>query len=132
MKRGKRVLVVDDDESIRDFLAMALTDDGYDVTTADEGQSALETARRWDPALILLDMRMGGMDGWSFARAYRKTSKRRAPILVVTAARDAAVYAAQIQADAFLAKPFELRDLLGLVARLSGAARPSPDSASSS
>ena len=132
MKRGKRVLVVDDDESIRDFLAMALRDDGYDVTTADEGQSALDVARRWDPALILLDMRMGGMDGWGFARAYRKTSKRRAPILVVTAARDAAVYAAQIQADAFLAKPFELRDLLGLVARLAGVIRPSPDSASSS
>jgi DNA-binding response OmpR family regulator len=123
MKRGKRVLIVDDDESIRDFLAMALTDDGYDVATADEGQRALDVARRWDPALILLDMRMGGLDGWGFARAYRRSSRRRAPILVVTAARDAAVYAAQIQADAFLAKPFELRDLLGLVARLSGVAR---------
>ena len=120
MKRGKRVLIVDDDESIRDFLAMALSDDGYDVATAEEGQRALDVARRWDPALILLDMRMGGMDGWGFARAYRRVSRRRAPILVVTAARDAAVYAAQIEADAFLAKPFELRDLLGLVARLSG------------
>jgi DNA-binding response OmpR family regulator len=128
MKRGKRVLIVDDDESIRDFLAMALSDDGYDVATAEEGQRALDVARRWDPALILLDMRMGGMDGWGFARAYRKASRRRAPILVVTAARDAAVYAAQIEADAFLAKPFELRDLLGLVARLSGVSPPSPSS----
>ena len=128
MKRGKRVLIVDDDESIRDFLAMALTDDGYDVATAEEGQRALDVARRWDPALILLDMRMGGMDGWGFARAYRRVSRRRAPILVVTAARDAAVYAAQIEADAFLAKPFELRDLLGLVARLSGVSPPSPSS----
>jgi len=117
MKRGKRILVVDDDDSIRDFIAMALTDDGYDVATAGEGQRALEVARDWEPGLVLLDMRMPGMDGWSFARAYR-AEPRRAPILVVTAARDAALYAAEIQADAFLAKPFDLHDLLGLVERL--------------
>jgi CheY-like chemotaxis protein len=120
MKSGRRVLIVDDDDSIREFISMALTDDGYEVATAEEGLQALALARSWKPTLILLDMRMAGMDGWSFARAYREVPGRRAPILVVTAARDAATYAAEIEADAFLAKPFELRDLLNLVARLAG------------
>jgi DNA-binding response OmpR family regulator len=113
----KRILVVDDDESIREFVEMALTDDGYEVATAADGADALEVLKDFDAALILLDMRMAGMDGWSFARAY-KDLPDRAPILVLTAARDAAVSAAEIEADAFLAKPFELRQLLGLVARL--------------
>ena len=117
MTGGKRVLVVDDDESIREFVEMALTDDGYDVATADDGASALEVLKDFAPEVILLDMRMAGMDGWSFARAYKELPDR-APILVLTAARDAALSAADIEADAFLAKPFELRDLLGLVARL--------------
>ena len=120
MKSGRRVLIVDDDDSIREFISMALTDDGYEVATAEEGLRALDLARSWKPTLILLDMRMAGMDGWSFARAYRDVPGGRAPILVLTAARDAAMYAAEIEADAFLAKPFELRDLLNLVARLAG------------
>lgn len=120
MSSGRRVLIVDDDDSIREFISMALTDDGYEVATAEEGLQALDLARSWKPTLILLDMRMAGMDGWSFARAYRDVPGRRAPILVLTAARDAAAYAAEIEADAFLAKPFELRDLLNLVARLAG------------
>jgi DNA-binding response OmpR family regulator len=115
--QGKRVLVVDDDESIRDFVEMALTDDGYVVATAADGARALEVLKDFDAAVILLDMRMAGMDGWSFARAYKELPDR-APILVLTAARDAALSAADIEADAFLAKPFELRDLLGLVKRL--------------
>ena len=117
MRTGKRILVVDDDESIREFVEMALTDDGYEVATAADGAGALAVLEGFDASLILLDMRMAGMDGWSFAEAYKRIPGR-APILVLTAARDAAVSAAEIEADAFLAKPFELRQLLGLVARL--------------
>jgi two-component system, chemotaxis family, chemotaxis protein CheY len=111
-----RILVVDDDESIRQFISMALADRGYDVIQAEHGQAALECIKVVTPDLILLDMRMPVMDGWAFAKAYRETPPPHAPIVVVTAARDAAQYAAQIAADAFLAKPFDLKSLRQVVA----------------
>ena len=120
MKTARRVLVVDDDDSIRDFIELALSDHGYEVKTAAEGAAALKTAARFHPHLILLDMRMSGMDGWKFARAYRKTPGEHARIAVLTAARSAAEPAAEIEADAYLAKPFDLADLLKLVEKLTG------------
>ncbi len=130
MSKAPRVLVVDDDESIRQFIELALSDDGYDVTCAAEGGAALELATSAPPNLILLDMRMPGMDGWRFAQAYRKTPRPHAPIVVLTAARDAAEYAAQIKADGYLAKPFDLADLMRLVKRFAHAGvdsgRPGP------
>jgi two-component system phosphate regulon response regulator OmpR len=115
----RRVLVVDDDDGIRDFVRMALSDDGYDVATAADGAEAIETARGFEPHLVVLDVRMVGMDGVEFARAYRDVPGR-APILVFTAARDPETTAREMGADAFLAKPFELKEFLELVARLSG------------
>ena len=114
---SRRVLVVDDEVSIREFVELFLTGEGYQVTTAGHGADALEAAERWQPAVILLDMRMPVMDGWEFARAYRGRPGPHAPIVVVTAARDAAESAGQIQADGYLAKPFDLEALLALVGR---------------
>lgn len=117
------VLVVDDDDSIREFVSVALTDEGYEVLTAEDGAAALETVQRRQPGVILLDMRMPVMDGWEFARAYRAFPDPHVPIVVVTAARDAADRAAQIQADGYLAKPFDLDDLLAIVERFVGGVR---------
>lgn len=112
---GGRVLVVDDDEGIREFVGMALADEGYEVVLASHGADALELARQHPPAIILLDMRMPIMDGWEFARTYRQRPGPHAPIIVITAARDADERAAQIAAEAVLAKPFQLADLLSVV-----------------
>lgn len=114
----ERVLVVDDDDSIRDFVAAALAYEGYEVVSAENGEAALGAIDRGrGVAVILLDMRMPVMDGWEFARVYRERPGPHAPIIVLTAARDAADYAAQIQADGFLAKPFDLDALIRTVAR---------------
>jgi CheY-like chemotaxis protein len=118
MQASKRVLVVDDDAAIRDTVADALLDEGYQVLTAANGRAALEVVARTVPRLILLDMRMPIMDGWEFARAYRELPGPHAPIVVITAARDAGDRAAQIEADDYLAKPFDLDDLLAVVSRL--------------
>ena len=118
MNTPARILVVDDDPSIRQFIAMALSDQGYEVVSAENGQAALQVIARQLPRLILLDMRMPVMDGWAFSRAYRLTPGPHAAIVVLTAARDASAYAAEIAADAFLAKPFALAALLGLVRQL--------------
>jgi two-component system, chemotaxis family, chemotaxis protein CheY len=112
------VLVVEDDDEIRDFVALLLEGEGYAVRTARNGAEALDVVRDNAPRLILLDMRMPVMDGWGFARAYRTQPGPHAPILVMTAARDAAQRAHEIQADAYLAKPFDLDDLMSLVDRL--------------
>lgn len=117
MRESGPVLVVDDDETIRDLVRMALAGEGYEVLTARNGQEALDQIRDLEPALILLDMRMPVLDGWEFASKYRSTARESAPIVVLTAASDAAHSAADIQADGHLAKPFDLYELFDLVAR---------------
>jgi two-component system chemotaxis response regulator CheY len=112
-----RILVVDDDTSIRSFVEMALDSEGYAVATAMNGAQALAVTGEIQPDLILLDMRMPIMDGWTFARAYRDKPGPHAPIVVITAATDAGERAAEIQADGYLGKPFDLDELLGLVLR---------------
>src|SRR5215469_2097021 len=110
----ERVLVVDDQQDIRDFISFVLQGEGYCVLTADNGAVALEQVARKPIDVVLLDMGMPVMDGWAFARAYRERPGPHVPIVVLTAAHDAATRAAQIQADAYLGKPFELDDLLSV------------------
>ena len=114
---AEHVLVVEDQRDIRDFVAFVLENEGYRVSTADNGAVALEHVAREHVDVVLLDMRMPVMDGWAFAQAYREQPGPHAPIVVLTAAQDAASRAAQIQADDYLGKPFELDDLLNVVAR---------------
>jgi CheY-like chemotaxis protein len=114
----RRVLVVDDDDTIRELLELTLGDAGYEVGSAAEGGAALELVERLKPHLILLDLRMPGVDGRGFAAAYRARPGRHAPIAVVTAMRDPARAATAIGAQGFVAKPFDLGELLNLVARL--------------
>ena len=111
------ILVVEDDLAILSTIADTLAFEGYPVVTADQGATALDVVRRQPVALILLDMKMPVMDGWAFARAYQSEPIRHAPIVVLTAARDAAEWAAEIEATAYLAKPFELDALLALIDR---------------
>ena len=109
------ILVVEDDEEIRDFLTLVLEGEGYAVRTAPNGAVALQLIDERPPELILLDMRMPVMNGWTFVSTYRGRPGPRAPILVLTAARDAEQTAREVQADGYLGKPFNLDDLLQLV-----------------
>ena len=107
--------MVDDDHDIAELVRLALTDEGYEVVIASNGSAALRAMQTMPFDLILLDMRMPMMDGWEFAREYQAGPEPRPPVIVVTAARDAAERAAEIQADGFIAKPFSLEELLGVV-----------------
>lgn len=108
------ILVVDDDEAILDIVADVLRFEGYPVETAIDGVVALEVVERERPALVLLDMRMPRLDGWGFARTLRERGIEL-PILVMTAARDAAGWAQEIGAQGYLAKPFDIDELLDAV-----------------
>ena len=117
MTRAARILVVEDDENIRELVDVILSGAGYEVVTAPDGAAALQAVGSARPDLVLLDMRMPIMDGWEFARQYRARPEPPAPIVVLTAARDAAARAAEIHADGFLGKPFDVESLLSLVSQ---------------
>ena len=111
-----RVLIVDDEADIRATVSAMLEIEGYDVDEAANGVDALHAIERREPDLILLDMRMPVLDGWGFERELRRRG-HRTPIVVMTAARDAARWAAEIAASAFVAKPFGFDDLITAVER---------------
>lgn len=118
--RGGSILVVEDDPDLLSLMEMILVEAGRRVRTAAEGGAALERAKEEMPALILLDMRMPGMNGWDFAREFRARHGAASPIVVVTAAENARRRAEEIGADAWLAKPFDIDDVLALVERFLG------------
>jgi two-component system, chemotaxis family, chemotaxis protein CheY len=116
------VLIVDDDPDMLDLVADALDRKGYRTMKAWNGEEALQLVAETEPQLVLLDMRMPVMDGWEFAHAFRERFGRRIPIVVVTAAEDSRLRAAEIGANADLGKPFELARLYEVVADTVGPA----------
>lgn len=105
------ILVVDDQSSVRQLLQEYLTEQGFRVITASDGQTALFTARHEDPDLILLDIMMPKMDGYQFLRVYRQ--ERQTPIIIITAREEEtdAVLGLDLGADDYVVKPFRLREL---------------------
>jgi two-component system chemotaxis response regulator CheY len=115
---AERILIVDDDESIRQIVRMCLTDEGYQVWEAPNGQVALNRLAEVQPSLILLDLRMPVMDGWEFAQRYSELPGPHAPIVAFVAALNAEQECANLDAAGVIAKPFDLDDLLRSVRSL--------------
>jgi len=122
---GERILLVDDDESIRQVVSLFLTDEGYAIAQAGNGQAALDLLDEFRPEIILLDLRMPVMDGWEFVRTYRKLPGPHVPIIAFVAALRAEQERDEIGAIGLLAKPFDLEELLGAV-ELAGRATVGP------
>ena len=113
---SKRVLVVDDDRAIRGFVAEALMDEGYEVKTAGDGREALAVSRDWHPDLIVLDLMMPVMDGWTFrARQRQVDALADVPVVVTSAATTLRTCQQVLEPCVLLAKPFELDELLGAI-----------------
>jgi CheY-like chemotaxis protein len=123
---ARSVLVVEDDPDLLALLEMILADAGHAVRTAPEGAAALARVAEEMPGVILLDMRMPGMNGWDFAREFRARHGRACPIVVVTAAENARARAEEIGAEGWLSKPFELQDVLETVERQLAASTQAP------
>jgi two-component system, OmpR family, response regulator MtrA len=107
-----RVLVVEDDPSIREVTALGLTAGGFEVVTAEDGPSALERFRADAPDVILLDVMLPGLDGLTVCRMIRAEST--VPVVMLTARTDAIDVVAGLEAgaDDYVRKPFELPELL--------------------
>lgn len=114
------ILVVDDDPELLKVVAEALSMKGYRVAEAHNGQEALQRLTEITPQMIVLDMRMPLMDGWEFARVFRERYGRSIPIAVATAAEDSKLRAAEIGANAALAKPVALDKLYEVVSDIAG------------
>jgi two-component system, chemotaxis family, chemotaxis protein CheY len=110
----QHILVVEDTAEIRDMIADMLTDEGYAVECASNGAEGLAAVERDAPALVLLDLHMPVLDGWGFSRALTARALR-IPIVVLTAATNAARYSKELGAVGCIRKPFALTDLLKTV-----------------
>jgi CheY-like chemotaxis protein len=110
------VLVVDDDAATREMIAEALRAGGYGVLEAGDGAEALRLARSAAVGVVLLDMQMPRTDGPAFVKAYVALPGPHAPVVVMTAADQAARWARVLGADGVLPKPFDLAELHRVVA----------------
>ncbi|MSQ61723.1 MAG: response regulator transcription factor [Dehalococcoidia bacterium] len=110
-----RILIVEDDTTLRESLQYTLKNEGYAVMTAADGYAALRAAQEAQPNLVLLDLMLPGIDGLEVCRVLRRTSS--VPIMMLTAKREEIdkVLGLELGADDYLTKPFSMRELLARV-----------------
>jgi two-component system, OmpR family, response regulator len=115
MADSARILVVDDEPSITDFISLGLRHEGFDVRTAPDGRAALRVVDEFKPHLVVLDLMMPRMDGWELCRAL--AGDRRRGILILSARDEVGdrVHGLELGADDYLVKPFEFSELLARV-----------------
>jgi len=112
------VLVVDDDEATRAAEHAVLEHHGFRVIEASDGEEAMRVLHEDPPSVVVLDVQMPGVDGPSFARELRM-ALRRVPLIVLTGKSDPRREADRMNAEAYLAKPFDARELVQAVRRFS-------------
>ncbi|GAA1733103.1 hypothetical protein GCM10009734_42900 [Nonomuraea bangladeshensis] len=116
-----KVLVVDDDEVIRQLIAVNLNLEGFEVETATDGQDCLDRVRDVKPDVITLDVMMPRLDGWSTAEKLRgepDTSHIRVVLVTARAQDDDRRRGLGIGVDAYLTKPFDPAELIEVVREL--------------
>jgi CheY-like chemotaxis protein len=117
---SKRVLIVEDEMEVADLIGGVLDLEGYETRFA-VGETAMDAALSFHPDLVLLDLMMPVVDGFEVARRIRANGDMQAlPIVVMTAMHDPAQRAAEIGTPHYLAKPFDIDDLLNSVAQITG------------
>ncbi len=112
---GKKILVVDDKKEIRTLLKQYLTQEGFEVLTAADGQQALFVSREQTPDLVLLDLMMPEMNGYEFMRVFSRESNT--PVIIITAKieENDKVIGLELGADDYITKPFSMRELTARV-----------------
>ena len=109
------VLIVEDDRNIAELLQMYLEKEGYAVTVAADGGQGLTKFRALQPELVLLDVMMPVMDGWSVCRAIRAESQTPVIMLTAKGETDDKVTGLRSGADDYITKPFEMREVLARI-----------------
>ncbi|GJM79425.1 response regulator transcription factor [Paenibacillus timonensis] len=114
--KGAKVLLVDDEPHIVQFLELGLQNEGFEVRTAGDGMSAVAIAAEFQPHVIVLDVMMPGMDGWEVCRLLRKNGEN-VSIIMLTAKDEVEdrVKGLTIGADDYVVKPFSFEELLARI-----------------
>lgn len=115
MAEAARILVVDDEPAITDFIALGLRHEGFDVRTAADGRAALKVVDEFKPQLVVLDLMMPRMDGYELCRELAGDPNRG---LLILSAKDEVgdrIKGLDLGADDYLVKPFEFGELLARV-----------------
>ncbi len=111
----RTILVVDDEETVRNLLQRVLKEAGYDVITVASGHKALDKVSQCDVSLVLLDVKMPGLDGFQVLERIRKTSN--VPVIMLTAIGEVTSVrdSLALGADDYIRKPFKKRELLARI-----------------
>lgn len=114
--RGVKILLVDDEPHILQFLELGLVNEGFEVRTASDGMGAINSANEFQPQVIVLDVMMPGMDGFEACKMLRRTGVNAA-IIMLTAKDEVEdrVKGLSLGADDYLIKPFSFEELLARI-----------------
>ncbi len=124
---SRRILIIDDQPSIRGVLQVAVEEAGADVWSAGDGHSAMLLLESALPDLVMLDHSMPGMDGWAVIESLRATTRTASiPVILATSSKDFSSFelARNLGVAAFVSKPFRLHEVVETMRRILDGARP--------
>lgn len=110
-----RILAIDDEESITQFLEMGLEAEGYEVITASEGMTGIQLAEKWKPDVAIVDIMMPGMDGYEVCRSLKKYTNCQVILLSAKGEVTDRVTGLNAGADDYMVKPFSFEELIARV-----------------
>jgi CheY-like chemotaxis protein len=116
-----RILIVEDDQELRDLLQIVLREEGFEVESCENGQLAMDRLREGKknhdlPSMVILDLNMPVLDGWEVAaRLDADPELKDIPVIVSSASKEQGEKAKKLHADAYLVKPFTTDEILGIV-----------------
>lgn len=113
--KGIKLLLVDDEPNILQFLEMGLQEEGFEVQTAQDGMTAVTIAKQFQPHIIILDVMMPGMDGFEVCRMLKKTENVAIIMLTAKDEVDDRVKGLTLGADDYMMKPFSFEELLARI-----------------
>ncbi|AFQ44759.1 response regulator transcription factor [Desulfosporosinus meridiei] len=113
--KGIKLLLVDDEPNILQFLEMGLQEEGFEVQTAQDGMAAVTLAKQFQPHIIILDVMMPGMDGFEVCRMLKKTENVAIIMLTAKDEVDDRVKGLTLGADDYMMKPFSFEELLARI-----------------
>jgi DNA-binding response OmpR family regulator len=122
MKESKRIVVADDDRAVVSILKKVLTENGYELKTANDGGTALELIKDFKPHLVMLDVMMPVIDGYHLCQAVAENPKfQPAPKMIIMTVRKDELdkrISEFAGADIFISKPFDIQEVLEIVKKL--------------
>jgi DNA-binding response OmpR family regulator len=117
---SKNILVVDDDQDIREIITIILESEGYHVSGLDNGEAVVKTIHKTRPDIVLMDVQLGDRDGRDICRELKEEPEtQEIPIIMISASHGwQSLHEKECKADDFVEKPFDIIDLVAHVRRL--------------